>query len=375
MNAERLHDLIELEFGSPMTILSKALRSMFVAAPGRILCGADYSNVEGRVNAWICGEEWKIRAFKEFDAGTGPDLYKLAYSRSFGVPIEEVKKPQRQIGKTQELALSFGGSIGAWLRFDPVPITVTKLVSEQFRGTDSWRKAEEQYDRARHHYDLTPDQWISIKVVVNGWREANSNITQSWWALADAAVEAVDQRGNLVSLLDGKVQYLASDGFLWCRTPSGKLLAYASPQLVETREEWLVDADGEAHPAEEFDAEEIAARVAAGATLESGRARTQVMFQGKNMRTGVWGRQRLYGGLQNNNVVQSTARELLREGMLRVEAAGYPIVLHCHDEVVSEIDEGCGSVGEYEALMSTVPSWAEGLPLVAKGWLDRRYVK
>lgn len=376
MTPESLHDLIELEFGSPMSILSKALRAMFVAAPGKILMGADFSNIEGRGNAWFAGEDWKLEAFRAYDRGEGPDLYKVMAARCIGISVEEITKIQRHnLGKYPELACGYGGSIGAWLRFDPKPNIVTRVVSEQFRGTDAWRKAEEQYDRARYHHELESDQWISIKVVVNGWREANSKIVQSWWALADAAIEAVDMPGVVVPVLDGKVSYLMTDGFLWCRLPSGKLLAYAKPRLVESREEWLVDEEGNSFPADELTADEIELRVAAGMKLESGRLRTQVQFEGKNARTGAWGKQRLYGGLQTNNVVQGTARELLRFAMMNVEAAGYPLILHIHDELVAEVDSAFGSLDHFESLMSILPPWLQGLPLAAKAWSDSRYVK
>lgn len=375
MTPEQLHDQIALEFGDVMPILSKALRSMFVATLGSEFCGADFSNIEGRINAWFANEEWKLQAFKDYDAGIGSDLYRVAYSKSFGIVVEMVTKAQRQVGKTEELALGFQGSIGAWLRFDPNPIVVTRVISEQFRGTDTWRKAEAQYDAAHTHFGLEADQWISIKVVVNSWREANGSIVQSWWDLQDAAIAAVDSPSEVVPVLDGKVQYLASDGFLWCRLPSGKLLAYASPRLVETKEKWLVDADGESFPAEEFTADEIAARVALGAKIQSGRTRTQVQFEGKNQKTGVWGKQRLYGGLQCNNVIQGTARELLRFAMHNVEVAGYPIMFHVHDEIVSEITPAFGSVDHFQNLVSILPPWLQGLPLAAKAWSAHRYVK
>ena len=374
--SERVHDLIELTYGPVVPLLSKALRAQFVALPGKRFFGADFSNIEGRINAWFAGEEWKLQAFREYDAGRGPDLYKVMASRVTGQPVGDITKPQRQtLGKTPELACGYGGSIGAWLRFDPTPVTVARVIREQFEHTDPWRKAESQYDQARHHHGLPPDQWIAVKVVINGWREANSRIVQSWWALGDAAIEAVAAAGTVVPVLDGKVQYLSSDGFLWCRLPSGKLLAYAKPRLVETREDWLVDGEGESFPAEEFTADELAARIAAGATLETGRSRTQVQYEGKDPKTGLWGRQRLYGGLQCNNIVQSTARELLRFALLNIERARYPVVLHVHDEVVSEVAQAFGDLTEYESLMSTLPPWLEGLPLAVKAWTDTRYVK
>ena len=375
MNAATAHDLIEMQLGPVTPILSKALRSMIIAPPGKKLIGGDFAGIESRVNAWMAGEEWKLEAFRAYDAGVGPDTYKLAYANTFNVPIEDITAAHRRIGKTMELALGFGGSLGAWLRFDPDPMFVTKVVREQFYGTEKWLKATDQYDKSNSHYGLSADQWISVKIIVNGWRESHPRITQSWWDRQDAAIEAVDAPGNIVRILDGKIQYLCAEGFLWCRGPSGKLLAYAKPRLVETREEWLVDADGEMYPADEFTADELERRIAEGGKLESSQARVQVAFSGKNQKTGAWGTQRLYGGLQTNNDVQMTARELLRCAMENVELFDYPIVLHVHDELICEVDEAFGSAEHFESLMSILPEWIQGLPLSAKAWESKRYVK
>lgn len=377
MTAEIAHDLIEMQSGAVVPVLSKALRAMFVAGPGMKLVGGDFSGIEGRVNAWFAGAEWKLQAFREYDAGIGPNLYNLAYARSFGMPPESVRKGsiEYDIGKKAELACGFGGAVGAFLRFSPNVAPIVAAIRSTLYGSEAWRLAGEKYDRSTVRYGLTPDEWVSVRVVVDGWREANQEIVQMWWALGDAAIAAVDRHGEQVEVCGGRVRYGVFDGALWCRLPSGKLLAYMSPRLVETREDFLVDADGEMFPVEEFAPEELDARLAAGGTIREGRPRVQVQFQGKNQKTGQWGAQRLYGGLQCNNICQSTAREILREAMHGVEAAGYPVVLHVHDELVSEVAREFGSAAHYEGLMSALPPWCAGLPLVAKGWEDMRYVK
>ena len=82
-----------------------------------------------------------------------------------------------------------------------------------------------------------------------------------------------------------------------------------------------------------------------------------------------------YGGLWTENIVSGIARDLLAEAMLRIEAAGYPIALHVHDEIVCEVPEGFGSTEEFTRLMIQPPSWALTLPIAASAWIGARYAK
>ena len=98
-----------------MQLTSNAIRGCLVAPAGRKLVVSDLSNIEGRVAAWLAGEDWKLQAFREYDEGSGPDLYRLAYARAFAIEPDDVEKDQRQVGKVMELMLQYEGGVGAFL--------------------------------------------------------------------------------------------------------------------------------------------------------------------------------------------------------------------------------------------------------------------
>lgn len=312
------YDLAAMMFDNPLEILSRALRSMIVAAPGKTLIGGDYSNIEGRVNAWLAGETWKVNAFADYDAGTGDDLYVLAYGRAFNIIPSQVTKEQRQIGKVMELSMGYQGGVRA---FQKMGANYAVSVSD------------ERADELKH-----------------AWRDAHPAIVSSWWELQDAAISAVRNPGVKVPCLSGRVQYMVKHGILWCRLPSGRALSYIGPRIVN---QVYINDEGE---------EEVTDRPAVG-------------FMGLNSTTKKWEMQRLYGGLQCENIVQATARDILVEGMFRLEDAGYPLILTVHDENITEVPEGFGSPEELAELMSVIPEWAEGLPVAVSPWEDARYVK
>ena len=175
-----------------------------------------------------------------------------------------------------------------------------------------------------------------IKDIVKQWRMAHPMTENLWSELDRSAKDAVLYSGGVV---DYRSIAFRSDGrLLQMRIPSGRTLCYRAPEITIVEKSW--------GPTEVIQ------------YLDS---------------TGV--KKELYGGLLTENLTQAVARDLLVNAIFNVEAHGYPVVLHVHDELVAEVPEGFGSVEELCELMCRLPPWADGLPLKAEGWRGKRYRK
>ena len=284
---------VEMLYDSTPKVLSELIRTAFVPEPGCRFIVADFSAIEARVLAWLAGERWRLEVFSSHGK-----IYEASASAMFHVPIEEVTKgsPLRQKGKIAELGLGYGGAAGALVSMGAL-------------------------DMGLSEDDLPP--------LVAAWRRANPHITQFWWDVDKAAVEAVVKRTRTRA---GRIAFEYRSGILFVMLPSGRRLAYVKPRMGVNR----------------FGRE--------GLTYEG-------ILENKK-----WGRIETYGPKLVENIVQGTARDLLAEAMLRVEKKGYPIVMHCHDEIIAEVPERTGSVEEMCEMMAVCPSWAEGLPLRADGY-------
>lgn len=183
-----------------MEAASSSIRSALTASPGKKLVASDLSNIEGRFLAWLAGEEKKLQAFRDYDAGTGHDLYKITAGGILGKRPEDVTKDERQVsGKVPELACGFGGAVGAFQSM----ARLYGLEMSDARALD----------------------------IVKGWRKNNPNIVSLWHDLEEAAVLAVSSPGRR---FECRRLVLQRDGsWLRIRLPSGRCLCYPGVRVED----------------------------------------------------------------------------------------------------------------------------------------------
>ncbi|KWT72395.1 hypothetical protein APY04_0189 [Hyphomicrobium sulfonivorans] len=384
---------IRSEYGSVMDALSWSLRSFITARPGCRLVSADFANIEGRVLAWLAGEEWKLDAFRRFDAKEGHDLYKLAYGKSFGVAPEDVNDDQRQIGKVQELALGYQGGIGSIISMGANYGVVPDQIAEAVKAAtpyDVWESTAKRLPAlgTRFRAGLEPDVWTGLRIVVDGWRAAHPGVVAFWAEAQKAAIAAVEYPGQVFTV--GKLRYRKEGDFLKCKLPSGRCIHYPFAHLKKYPSmQWEARRDELKHMLGEAAERDVSgdptgaadvARINAELIEHENRVewQTNLVYMGVSSRAGAakkWMLQRAYGGLLVENATQAVARDCLATALLTLERAGYPVVMHVHDEVVCEVPHGHGSLTDLTHKICVQNNWANHLPIVAEGWEGARYRK
>lgn len=340
-------DCADLLVDDVMQLTSSAIRGALIAPAGKKLVVADLSNIEGRALAWLAGEDWKVRAFYDFDAGTGHDLYALAYAKAFGVTPEAVMENKktgdgsmRQIGKVMELALGYEGGVGAFITFGAAyGIDLDAMAEQAFDSIppavrQDAARAFDWAEQNKRTYGLAQRTYIVCDAFKRLWRAAHPEVSSWWKELEDTARRAIAQPG--VTLTCRRVKFRRDGAWLRVALPSGRALCYPSPQILEDK----------------------------------------VTYMGANQYSRKWQRLKTYGGKLAENITQAASRDVLASSMPPIEAAGYAIVLSVHDELITEApDSPEFSADHLASLMATNPKWADGLPLAAAGFEAYRYKK
>jgi len=280
--------------------LKFSLRTVFIAAPDHSFVWGDLNAIEARMLQWLASPERDTDTLADFRAGQDPYI---RAARAIG--------QDRFIGKVQTLACGYQGGVNALARM-----------------------------ARAYGLKLPPDLQLSA---VNAWRKSNPAVVKFWEQLENAAIEAVIHRGRMCTV--GVLNFFASSDRLMVLLPSGRLLTYWQPELV----------DG-----------------------QYGLDLTVLNPSLKPKKGGSeWPRKQMYGGLWAENLTQAVCADVLRDKLALVEDMGLPIVLHVHDEIVCEVpDEAVSSAQKMlDAALKNQLEWAPNFPLGAEIMSGKEYRK
>lgn len=176
---------------------------------------------------------------------------------------------------------------------------------------------------------------------VKNYRTANAAVPVLWREYEDAAIYAIES-GTVITRVP-RCTFQVRNKFLWVTLPSGRKLAYREPQIAWRETEW--------------------------------GTRKTLEFMAVNSKTKKWCLERTWGGTLTENIVQGVARDLMMQGIVRLEKAGYKALLTVHDEAICEKPKGTGRLDEFIKILCEPPAWAQDCPIEAKGWVGPRYRK
>ncbi len=190
------HHMLASLYDSVPDVLSELIRTAFIPEEGKKFIVADFSAIEARVIAWLAGETWRSEVF-----ASGGDIYCASASRMFGVPVEKhgVNGHLRQKGKVAELALGYGGSVGALKAMGALEMGVPE---EELQG------------------------------LVNAWRAASPNICKLWWDVDRAVKTAIREKRTVQCK---QLAFTYRSGMLFIHLPSGRCLSYVKPHLGQNQ--------------------------------------------------------------------------------------------------------------------------------------------
>ena len=315
---------LDLFYGPSMAAISDCIRGMLIAGEGNELVACDFSAIEARALAWLAGQESVLEVFR-----THGKIYEHDAAAVFHVPMEEVTKAQRQIGKVVRLSMGYQGGVGA-------------------------------FQAMARTYDVhVPDEEANTLKKV--WRQSNQKIVQYWSDLESAVLGAM-KNGDVTSAgpAGREVKFRKAGSFLWALLPSGRALCYPYPELRMVTTPWGEEKE----------------QLTFMTVVDMTQKKKAKILPDPNSR-GKWQRVSTYGGSLAENMTQAIARDLLADAMRAVEAEGLEVCFHVHDEIVVEVQQFRAqyTLERMMASMSETPVWAKGLPLAAGGFHGRRYRK
>ena len=361
---------IELFYGPLLEVIGSCIRHFIHDETGPIF-DVDFSSIEARIAAWLANEEWKLEVFR-----THGKIYEATICRMTGMPLQEMldyakehgkHHPDRQKGKISELALGFMGGPDALLSMAQAngmdfEVTEDELQTFLDRITTSDGKplnlvAENLTPWDRTYYVQKAREY-KLQEIVDQWREANPNIVKAWYAYDRAAKNAVTNFGSRHTAY--RIEFFcavtAGSKYLFAKLPSGRRIAYRDPKVEET-----VARDKKTGEIEHW---------------PDGRVKTRqsLTYWGQLRGKQIWGRCGLFGGLLMQNFTEGVGADLLNNGIIKSEAAGYEVCSLIHDQILTYTREN-QTIEELVGHMTNVPEWTKGLPVAADGQVQPYYTK
>lgn len=291
-----------------MDACSSIVRNAIKAPEGYTFVDADLSSIENRVASWIAGQNDKVELFRQ-----GLDEYKTFASTSlYKVPYEQVTKDMRQVSKSAVLGCMFGqGAKGLVAYAEGMGVMLDLGQAEN---------------------------------AVNAYRLSYAKVKNCWFLMGQAAIDAIKEQGSPFKA--GKVTFKVVKGALWMQLPSGRLICWQAPEVVQEYTPW-------------------------------GKLADVVYVTSQNTFTRKWGRNKLIGSSIFQSAVQGTARDFLAEATLELEGKGVSVINLIHDEILSlcRVEDAKQTEELVMKSLTTPPSWAGDFPLAAESWIDTRYRK
>lgn len=348
---------VEALYGDVMGLAASAVRGAITAAPGNEFIVSDFSSIEARMLLWMACDEVGLQVYRD-----GRDAYMVAASDIFGVKYDDVTGAQRSVGKVCILSLGYGGGIGAFASMARnygidletlVALVMPTATGYEFKKAESIAKTylknledaiklklEKNVGNASFLDRMSLEAAMSCDIIKQRWRVDRPKVLTFWSALETAAFAAIQNPSQTFSA-GPYIKFGMMKDYLLMQLPSGRCVRYYKPQILKRK--------------------------------KFGKFVNTITYMRVN--EGQWRRVDTYGGKLCENADQAASNCLLRHAMFKSEEAGYPIVMHVHDEPVAEVPEGSGDLDFYNSLIIQTPDWALGLPMASEGWRGRRYRK
>jgi DNA polymerase bacteriophage-type len=309
------NELVELVYGNPIDLVSRMLRGIVIAKSGHILRFGDYCNVEARGCVWSARQKDQIELF-----ASGGKIYEEMGAYIFSLSVEEVIEGHKSGTNTMPRFLGKESVLGCGYGMGP----------RKFKAAIK-KKAR----------IILPDE-LAEKAVY-GWRERNWRVVEFWRELENAAKCAIEDPGTVYRA--GPFAYRMRGAWLQCRLPSGRIIWYCRPRYEQI------------------------------GSWDDHTPRYAITYWTQNGVTKLWEKTSTWGGKLLQNAIEGLCRDFMARAKLRLDSMGHTVILSVHDEIITEVSEGFGTMSEFLSVMTDVPSWGAGFPLKAEGGEGKRYAK